>query len=89
MLQIDLPNSYEEAIVDTQVVVQQKITQRSVKNATLIRQGTEVDKSEAEKQISIINAEADSNATLIEESTKAEMIKNTISAEAKAYDEAK
>jgi hypothetical protein len=36
-LKIDLPNTYEEAIVDTQVVIQQRITQLSIKNATQIR----------------------------------------------------
>jgi len=37
MLRIDLPDSYENAIVDTQVVNQQISTQQAVSQATLIR----------------------------------------------------
>ena len=89
MLQIDLPNVYEEAIVDTQVVVQQRLTKMSVANATMIRQTTEVDKSEAMKTVNIINAEAASNATLIENNNKAMMTKNTLMTESKTYGEMK
>ena len=37
LLKIDLPDSYESAIEDTQVVIQEKTTQEKIKNATLIR----------------------------------------------------
>ena len=55
----------------------------------MIRQGTEVDKSEAMKLINIINAEAYSNATLIENRNRAVMTKNTITTESKTFGEAK
>lgn len=61
----------------------------SIANATMIRQGTEVDKSEAMKLINIINAEAYSNATLIENRNRAVMTKNTITTESKTFGEAK
>ena len=61
----------------------------SVANATMIRQTTEVDKSEAMKTVNIINAEAASNATLIENNNKATMTKNTLMTESKTYGEMK
>ena len=60
-----------------------------MKNATIIRQGTEVDKSVAFKTVNIINAEAASNATLITNTNNAKMTKNTIMTESKTYKEAK
>ena len=66
LLKIDLPDTYEGAIVDTQVVYQEKNTQESIMKATLIRTNTSVLKSEAEKNITILNAEATSNATRVQ-----------------------
>ena len=48
LLKIDLPDTYESAIEDTQVVIQEKATQEKVKNATLIRKQIEVERSNAE-----------------------------------------
>jgi hypothetical protein len=56
LLNIDLPNSYEDAIVDTQVVNQETNTQFSIKNSTEIRTQTDVDRSFARQKVEIINA---------------------------------
>jgi len=58
LLKIDLPDVYEESIIDTQVVVQQTATQYKIMNSTLIRQQIEVQKSVAQKQVTVINAQA-------------------------------
>jgi len=42
LLKIDLPDVYEEAIVDTQVVIQQTATSKKIMNSTLVRQEIEV-----------------------------------------------
>ena len=56
LLKIDLPDVYEESIIDTQVVVQKTATQHKIMNSTLIRQQIEVQKSVAQKQVTVINA---------------------------------
>jgi len=53
-LKIDLPDSYENAIVQTQVVNQQRSTQEAVMNQTLIRTQIEVDKSKAKMDVDVI-----------------------------------
>jgi hypothetical protein len=62
LLQIDLPDVYENAIVDTQVVIQQTQTAKKIMNSTLVRQEIEVLRSEASRDIAIINATAESRA---------------------------
>jgi len=62
LLQIDLPDVYENAIVDTQVVIQQTQTAKKIMNSTLVRQEIEVLRSEASRDIAIINATAESKA---------------------------
>jgi len=78
LLKIELPQSYEDAIVDTQVVYQEKLTAESIRNATVVRQKIEVDRSNATKEVAIINAEAQSNATYIANQALAQIIKNTV-----------
>lgn len=62
MIQIDLPHSYEDSIVQTQVEVQKRETKRYEQKATTIRESINVDVSEANKQSKIIYAEADAKA---------------------------
>ncbi|CDW85393.1 UNKNOWN [Stylonychia lemnae] len=89
LLKIDLPDSYEDAIVDTQLVNQQRLTQEKVKSINLILAGIEVDNSVANQNISIINAEAQYNATIYSNNINAKMIKNTVTKQAEAYTQAK
>lgn len=51
LLKIDMPDVYEDAIVNTQVVIQETTTQAKIKNSTLIRQDIEVLRSEAQREI--------------------------------------
>jgi hypothetical protein len=62
MIQIDLPTSYEDSIVQTQVEVQKKATQLYKQSATTVRESIKVDISEADKQSQIIYAEANAKA---------------------------
>lgn len=62
MIQIDLPHSYEDSIVQTQVEVQKRETKRYEQKATTIRESINVDVSEADKKSKIIYAEANAKA---------------------------
>jgi hypothetical protein len=87
LLRIDLPDSYEQAIVDTQVVNQKKNTQESIRNATVIRTGIEVDRSNATMQISVINAGAESQALITKNLAQAQIINNTVTYQNWAYNQ--
>ena len=58
MLIIDLPATYEESIVQTQVQVQLRETKRFEQNATTTRESINVDRSEADQEIAVIYAKA-------------------------------
>ena len=85
LLRIDLPDSYENAIVDTQVVKQQKQTQEAIKNATIIKAEIEVVRSQYMKDIAVINAEAQYNATVTRNTAQAITLKNTITYQGWAF----
>ena len=87
MLLIDLPASYEESIVSTQVMVQMKETKKYEQQATTIRESINVDISEADMNITIINANATSKAITISNIARKTCIANTISYETKAYND--
>jgi hypothetical protein len=78
LLKIDLPDSFEDAIVDTQLVNQQRLTQEKVRNVTLIKAGMDVDRAIANKNISIINAEAQFDSIVYANNITAYMINNTV-----------
>ena len=85
LLKIDLPDVYEEAIVDTQVVIQQTATSKKIMNSTLVRQEIEVLRAEASRDIAVINARADSEATIVANRARAQTLKNTIAKMGSAY----
>lgn len=62
MIQVDLPHSYEDSIVQTQVEVQKRESKKYEQKATTIRESINVDVSEANKKSKIIFAEADAKA---------------------------
>lgn len=88
MIQIDLPHSYEDSIVNTQVEVQNKATKKFEQEATTIRESINVDISEADKKTQIIFATADSTAIRIINEAKALAINNTIFYEKASYQDA-
>ena len=89
ILKIDLPDSYEEAIVDTQIVNQEIITQQLIMQVNLINTGIEVDRAKTAKDVTITNSQADGNATVISNTAKADITANTVSYQQLAYNNAK
>lgn len=89
LLKIDLPDSYEDAIVDTQLVNQQRLTQEKIKNVAVIKANMEVDRSIANKNITIINAEAQYDAAIFSNNITGYMIKNTVTKQSEAYSKSK
>jgi hypothetical protein len=78
MLKIDLPDTYEDSIVETQVVNQEKNTQESISKAAVIRAQIEVDRSNATMQVAIINGQAESAALVVKNEAEAKVKENTI-----------
>lgn len=62
VIRIDLPNSYEDSIVATQVEVQKTNMRKFEQTAELIRQNISVVESEANQKIKVVNAEGDAEA---------------------------
>lgn len=84
-LRIDLPKNYENSIVDTQVE-QQKIKMKQFEQqATYIRKQIQVDISEANQQIKVINATANSEAYYLKQQAVAKALTKTITSETWAY----
>ena len=77
MIQVDLPHTYEDSIVQTQVEVQKRETKKYEQKATVLRESIKVDVSEKEKEAKIIYANANAKA-----------ISTTIEYEKKAYSDA-
>jgi regulator of protease activity HflC (stomatin/prohibitin superfamily) len=67
ILKIDLPQSYEDSIVNTQVEVQKTNMKKFEQQATLIRQNISVIQSEAYQQITIVNATGHADAYQIQQ----------------------
>lgn len=78
LLKIELPVSYEESIVITQVEVQKKRMKEYEQQAERIRQSILVMTSETNKQIKGINAQASADAYEIKQTAIAEALNNTI-----------
>lgn len=64
LLKIDLPDSYEGAIVETEITNQQKLTYTVMKEVNMTQQAIENKKAESLKEITEINANAASDATI-------------------------
>jgi regulator of protease activity HflC (stomatin/prohibitin superfamily) len=67
VLRIDLPKTYEDSIVATQVEVQKTNMRKFEQQAELIRQNISVIISEAEQQIKIVNATGNAEAFRIKQ----------------------
>ena len=81
LLKIDLPKSYEDSIVATQVEVQKTNMRKFEQTAELIRQNISVIISEAEQQIKITNSTGIAEAYRIEKFAVAQNLNNTIGIE--------
>jgi regulator of protease activity HflC (stomatin/prohibitin superfamily) len=85
ILKIDLPKSYEDSIVSTQVEVQKTNMRKFEQTAELIRQNISVIISHAEQQIKVINATGQAESYRIKQYATAQATNNTISTEADVY----
>jgi|TARA_B110001450_G_C17516496_1_gene438696 hypothetical protein len=65
LLKIDLPDTYEGAIVSTEVTNQEKTTEEVKRTVSMTSQDTENIKAQALAKINVINANASANATMV------------------------
>ena len=85
LLKIDLPKTYEDSIVMTQVEVQKTNMRKFEQIAELIRQNSSVIISEAEQKIRVTNATGTAEAFRIKAYATANALNYTINAETLAY----
>lgn len=85
ILKIDLPKSYEDSIVSTQVEVQKTNMRKFEQTAELIRQNISVIVSQADQQIKIIQATGQAEAYKLKQFATAQATNSTINAEADVY----
>ncbi len=85
ILKIDLPKTYEDSIVSTQVEVQKTNMRKFEQTAELIRQNISVIVSEAEQQIKVIQATGQAEAYRIKQYATAQAMNHTINTEADVY----
>ena len=85
IIRIDLPKSYEDSIVLTQVEVQKTNMRKFEQKAELIRQDISVIVSEAQQHIKVTNATGIAEAYRIKQFAIADAMKNTIDTESNVY----
>lgn len=86
LIRIDLPKSYEDSIVQTQVE-NQKIRMREYEQqAELIRQDISIIRSDASAKIKITNSSGEAEAYRIKQNAEAQAINNTITRQGIIYD---
>jgi regulator of protease activity HflC (stomatin/prohibitin superfamily) len=81
LLNIELPRTFEDSIVTTQVEVQKINMRKFEQTAELIRQNISVLISEAEQKIKITNSTGIAEAYKIKKEAESQIINNTISVE--------
>jgi len=87
LLRIELPSTYENQIVLTQVEVQKRTMKTYEQAAAVIRASIQVDISEYNRTIAGIVSSANSQAYLIRKNATAIASRNVIDAESTAYNE--
>ncbi len=85
VLKIELPKSYEDSIVMTQVEIQKANMRKFEQIAELIRQNTSVIVSEAEQKIKVVNASGLAEAYRIKAFANALALNKTVNAEKDVY----
>ena len=85
LLNIELPDTYENSIVETQVEVQKKKTKQFEQQAEMIRQEISILRSKTTQQTNAINAEAQADSYEIRQKAVAEGIQGVLAAESEAY----
>lgn len=88
ILRIDLPKSYEDSIVATQVEVQKTNMRIFEQQAELTRQNIGVLVSEAQQKIKVTDATAQAESSRIKQFAIAQVNQNTIDAQAEVFNTA-
>lgn len=86
IIRIDLPKSYEDSIVLTQVEVQKTNMRKFEQTAELTRQEIGVLSSEAQQRIKVVNATGIAEAYRIKQFAIAQALNKTINTETNVYD---
>ena len=74
LLKIDLPDTYENSIVETQVEVQNSKMKKYEQDAAMIRQGINIMRSQTQQEMQIINATAQGQAYQIVKTAEVRLI---------------
>lgn len=85
IIRIDLPDTFENSIVLTQIEVQKTNMRKFEQEAELIRQDIGVMVSQAQQDIRVTNATAQAEATKIKNYAKAQALQKTIDTEAAVF----
>ncbi len=85
VIKIELPKSYEDSIVMTQIEIQKANMRKFEQIAELIRQNTSVIISEAEQKIKVVNASGLAEAYRIKAFANALALNKTVNAEKDVY----
>ena len=85
LIRIDLPKTYEDSIVQTQVENQRIQMRRFEQQAELIRQDISVLRSDAQAKIRVTNSSGEAEAYKIRQNAESTAINNTISNQALVY----
>ncbi|EGR34238.1 spfh domain band 7 family protein [Ichthyophthirius multifiliis] len=89
LLKIDLPDQYEQSIVQTQVETQYKTMKEFEKQTIQIQQELDVMISENNSKIQYINAQADADAFKIKQEAQSKAIQFILQSENQAYQKVK
>lgn len=74
IISIELPETYEASIVDTQIEQQNTQIKMFEQNATLIRKQIDILKSEADQNVTITNATAQAKAYAIRQAAEVNIV---------------
>lgn len=85
ILEVELPESYEDSIVQTQVEVQNSKMKKFEQEAAIIRKQIDIMRSENEQAIKLINATGAAESYRLMQSAKATATQNIIQAETSQY----
>ena len=85
IMQIDLPLTYEDSIVQTQVEVQNSKIKKFEQEAAIIRQEIDILTSQTNQEIRYIEATAQADSYLLRQTATAQATQNIIQAETEQY----
>ena len=88
ILKVTIPASLEDSIIKTQVEVQNTLIKMKEQEAELMRQNINLIMSETQKNIKIVNANAESEAYYITQEAKAKAEKNLLNTQSYIYQQA-